>query len=287
MGSAVGRELRLAGHRVVTSLEGRTAASRELASRANLEDLGSLEAVLGEAAIFLSILPPAAADAFAAKAAAIIREGGLDTVFADCNAVAPATVTGIAGRFAGTRARFVDVGIVGPPPGREGALPTRFYVSGADRAPLLALAAPGIAAIDMGEAIGRASAIKMCYAAMNKGVDALYATILLAARRLGVEAELEREFQASQPEAARRMANRIPYLAATAARYTGEMAEIAASFDAAGVSGDFHRGAGWLYDTLAQSSLAAETRATLPDDRSLAEALSAFAAVLAERDRNG
>lgn len=134
--------------------------------------------------------------------------------------------------------------------------------------------------IDMGETLGSASAIKMCYAAMNKGVDALYVNILLAARSLGVEAQLLREFESSQPEAAGRMRRRIPFLAATAERFTGEMFEIADTFRAAGVSGDFYTGAAWLYDVLARSSLAAETRSTMPDERSLDEALAAFAAAL-------
>lgn len=81
------------------------------------------------------------------------------------------------------------------------------------------------------------------------------------------------------------MTNSIPYLAATAERYTAEMKEIAATFDAAGVSGEFYRGAEWLYGVLARSALAAETRATLPDQRSLADALDAFAAVLDEGPR--
>jgi hypothetical protein len=76
------------------------------------------------------------------------------------------------------------------------------------------------------------------------------------------------------------MAARIPYLAATAARYTGEMREIAATFAAAGVSPDFHRGAEWVYALLATTPFARETRATLPAHRSLDEAIGVFCASL-------
>lgn len=280
MGSAVGAVLRQAGYRVVTALDGRSPASRELASRAGLEDLGSLEDVLANCDLFLSILPPAAALGVARQAATILRGQGRELVYAECNAVAPATLRQIAALFNGTPVRFVDVGIVGPAPKPEASNPTRFYIAGVDRRALLDLAVPEIIAIDMGEAIGRASAIKMCYAAMNKGVDALYASILLASCQLGVNEELLREFQASQPEAAGRMARRIPFMAATAERFTGEMAEIAATFDAVGVSGDFHRGAQWLYALLSHSTLASETRATLPAERTLNEALAAFVKAL-------
>jgi 3-hydroxyisobutyrate dehydrogenase-like beta-hydroxyacid dehydrogenase len=277
MGSAVGRVLSAAGYRVVTALEGRSRASRRLSAAAGLVDLGSPELALGESDVFLSILPPSAAAGFAARASGLMRQ---DAVFADCNAVAPATVREIAGHFDGGRARFVDVGIVGPAPkpGVHGR--TRFYVSGAERLAILNLAVPELEVVDIGDDIGQASAIKMCYAAMNKGVDALYTNILLAAERLGVREELMKEFAGSQGEALARMQRRLPFLAATAARFTGEMAEIAETFDAAGVSGDFHRGAEWLYARLAESSLSNETRATLPASRSLDDAIAAFAAVL-------
>lgn len=280
MGSAVGRVLAAAGHRVVTALDGRSAASRRLAEAAGLEDLGTLEHVLGECALFLSILPPARAAELAEQAAAIVRRRALTVLYADCNAVAPATLAAIARHFEGTGGGFVDVGIVGPAPRTGSSSPTRFYVAGPGRDPLLALRVPELAMIDMGPAAGRASAIKMCYAALNKGVDALYTSILLAARRLDVEAELLREFETSQAEAAARMARRVPFLAAAAERYVGEMAEIAATFEAAGVTGEFHRGAGWLYTLLARSALGSETRATVPEERALAEAIDAFAAAL-------
>jgi L-threonate 2-dehydrogenase len=280
MGSAVGARLHVAGRRVVTALEGRSPESAALAGAAGFEDLGSLAAVLDEAELLLSILPPAAAPAFAVDAAAILRANRREIVFADCNAVAPATVRHMARLFDDTRAHFIDVGIVGPAPKPAAASPTRFYVAGPGRKAMLDLAVPEFAVIDMGEAIGRAAAIKICYAAMNKGVDALYATILLAASRLDVAGELRAEFAASQTEALARMERRIPFLAATAGRYTGEMAEIAAGFDAVGVTGDFHRGAEWLYSVLARSDLASETRASLPAERSLDEALKAFVAAL-------
>lgn len=279
MGSAVGAMFRRQGYRVVTDLAGRSGLSRELAARAELEDLGSLEAVVATADLLLAILPPATAFDFAARAAAAVRAAGSSLLYADCNAVAPATVAAIGALFTGAAAHFVDVGIVGPAP-KPAAAPTRFYVSGAERSRLLALTVPEIAMHDMGPEIGRASALKMCYAGMNKGTDALYTTILLAAERLGVGAELMREFEASQAQVAARMHRRIPFLAATAARYTGEMREIGDTFAAAGVTPDFHRGAEWLYARLAESALAGESRATLPAERSLDDALAAFLATL-------
>jgi 3-hydroxyisobutyrate dehydrogenase-like beta-hydroxyacid dehydrogenase len=280
MGSAVGAALVRRGYRVVTDLTARSAHSRMLAEGAGIEDLGSLARVVGEAGIVLSIVPPASAAEFAAQAAAAIEDADAHPIFVDCNAIAPATVRSIAARFERSGASFVDAGIVGPAPRAGTAKPTRLYISGPARSALLGLAVPELTVIDIGDEIGRASAIKMAYAAMNKGVDALYTAVLIAAEELGVRRELMDEFRLSQTAEAERMTARIPYLAATAARYTGEMREIAATFAAAGVSPDFHRGAEWVYALLATTPFARETRATLPAHRSLDEAIGVFCASL-------
>ena len=282
MGSAVGAALRRAGHRVITDLTERSAASRALAARAGLEDVRSLDAVLAAADLVLSIVPPARASDVArtvCEAAAGTRARG---IFVDCNAVAPATMCSIGTLLRASGIAVVDVGIIGPAP-RQGAAATRFYVSGEARARVLELEVPELAFIDLGAELGRASAIKMAYAALNKGTDALHTAVLMAAERLGVRAELMEEFRASQADAVERMTQRVPYLAATAARFTGEMREIAATFAAVEMTPDFHRGAEWLYATLARTPLAKETRATLPKARSLDEALAAFCATPPER----
>ena len=282
MGSAVGAALARRGHRVVTDLTGRSDASRALAAKAGIEDLGSVTALVETAAIVLSIVPPAAAPSFARTVVAALEKTGARPVFVDCNAVAPATAVELAAPFDALGVPFVDAGIVGPAP-REDRAPTRFYVSGGARAALLGLDVPEIAVIDMGAEVGRASAIKMCYAGLNKGFDALLTTVLLAAERLGVRAELMREIAASQPEAAARSARRVPTLAATARRYAPEMREIASTFSAAGVTPEFHRAAEWLYSVLARTPLANETRLTAPADRSLDDALSIFVDALQPR----
>lgn len=282
MGSAIGAAYVRAGYRVVAALGERSAHSRALAARAGIEDLESLRAVAREAEILLSIVPPANAHACAESAAVAMVEAGTQPLFVDCNAVSPATARSIARIFDALGAPFVDAGIVGRGPVPNVEPPTRFFVSGAERARVLELEVPGIRMIDMGEEIGRASAIKMAYAALNKGTDALYAAVLLAAERLGVRAELMAELELSQKEALARMQARVPYLAATAERFVGEMAEIATTYEAAGVTPLFHRGAEWLYATLATTPLARETRATLPAERSLDEALEVFTAALAK-----
>jgi 3-hydroxyisobutyrate dehydrogenase-like beta-hydroxyacid dehydrogenase len=283
MGSAVGAALVRAGYRVVTALDGRSALSGRLAGGAGIEDVGSLEAAVGAAQLVLSIVPPAAATTFAADVVGAMHAAGGRPVFADCNAVAPATVHGIERALQPTGAPFVDVGIVGRGPG-IGREPTRFYVSGPARAAVLGLDVPEIELIDLGGEVGSASALKMAYSSLNKGTDALLTAVLLAAERLGIRAPLMRELQFSQAEALERMRARVPFLGATAKRFAPEMDEIARTYESVGVTPDFHRGAEWIYALFAATPFASETRATQPKQRSLDEALAALTAAL-ERER--
>jgi 3-hydroxyisobutyrate dehydrogenase-like beta-hydroxyacid dehydrogenase len=284
MGSAVGGALVRAGYRAVTAGEGRSAPSRKLAAEAGIEDVGSLDALVREAQLVLSIVPPAAAARFAASVAQALRATGARPTFADCNAVAPATVAAIADTIAPTGAPFVDVGIVGRGPGPGGER-TRFYVSGEARAAVLALDVAELELVDLGADVGTASAMKMAYSALNKGTDALLAAVLLAAERLGVRAPLMRELELSQAEALKRMRARVPFLGATAQRFAPEMAEIAKTFDSVGVTPQFHRGAEWLYALVATTPFGQETRATQPKQRSLDEAVAVLAAALERKVR--
>jgi len=277
MGSGVAAAFTAAGYTVVTDLSGRSAHSRMLAERAGTRDLASLPAVLEAADLVLSIVPPSQARAVAH---AVAGHAGNNAVFADCNAVSPASVAALLGELSAAGTRVLDVGIIGSPPARAGARGTRFYVSGAGRELLLECAVPGISFIDMGPEIGRGSAIKMAYASLNKGVDALLTTIALSAMQLGIDKALFAELEASQGQLLARMERSIPYLAAAAKRYVPEMHEIAATFAEAGTTPAFHEGAAWLYDVLARSALASETRDSLPENRSMTEALNAFVALL-------
>lgn len=284
MGHAVGGALVRAGYRVVTASAGRSELTRRLAREAGIEDVGSLQAAVAVAGLVLSIVPPAAATTFAADAAGAMRAAGVRPVFAECNAVAPATVKAIERALRGTGAPFVDVGIVGrgPAVGRE---PTRFYVSGEARAAVLALRTSEIELHDLGYEVGRASAMKMAYSALNKGTDALLTTVLLAAARLGVLEPLMQELRFSQVEAFERMEARVPFLGATAKRYAPEMAEIARTYESVGVTPQFHRAAEWLYALYASTPFAAESRATQPKERSLDEALAVLTAAVEREGR--
>ncbi|MBT3373697.1 MAG: NAD(P)-dependent oxidoreductase [Rhodospirillaceae bacterium] len=276
MGGGVGQALTNAGHDVVTCLAGRSAESRSRAERCGFRDLPNLDAVVAEAALILSILPPASAIDLAGDVAAAMARTGVLPVFMDCNAISPASSGKIAEIMTKVNAPYIDCGIIGWAPGK-GPQPTRFYVSGPDLAPADALAVEGIKLQGVGAGIGRASALKMLYSGLNKGRFSLFATIATAAQSLDLLDELGAELAFSQGDTWKYLQTGISRLPADSERWWPEMDEIAETMEDAGVTGDFHRGASWMLKLMAATPLAAETRETIDTDRTLAETVRIFA----------
>ena len=109
----------------------------------------------------------------------------------------------------------------------------------------------------LGHAIGAASALKMCYAAYTKGTTALLCAVLAAADSLNVRDALNAQWSRDSAGADQQNAKRVQSVTAKAWRFAGEMEEIAATFRAAGLPGEFHDAAADVYERLAQFKSAA------------------------------
>jgi 3-hydroxyisobutyrate dehydrogenase-like beta-hydroxyacid dehydrogenase len=284
MGHAVGETLHEGGFTVLTALDGRSERSRGLAAKAGIEDAGDLVSLIGQVDLLMSVMPPSAAVEFATEVSALMTSSGATPLFADCNAIAPATSRTIAGLVQAARADYLDAGIIGMPPGRKN--PPRLYVSGDKPERLEILGRPNMIVRTLDGGVGAASAIKMCYAALNKGGMTLETLVLVGAAQLGLSEELHRELADAQPQMLTRMEGRVPWLAADAERWSGEMLEIAKTFADVGLTPRIHEGAADMFQLLAESSLASETRETADRSRTLGDAIAAFSASLSARARD-
>jgi putative dehydrogenase len=224
MGSAFGGRLVQAGAEVRTVLDGRSPASVERANAAGMRAVPA--AAIAESDFVLSIVPPDKARAVAETFAPVLAAASHKPVYVDCNAVNPATLGEIAGIIAPTGTPFVDAAIIGGPPA-EGKPGPVFYASG-DHAPAFArLASHGLAVKTLEAPIGAASALKMSYAGITKGLVALAAAMSLAATRAGVAAALKAEMAASQAPLRARFQRSIPDMFGKARRWAPELDEIA------------------------------------------------------------
>ena len=277
MGHGVGMALAARGYEVITCLAGRSARTRALAAAGGFADVPTLEEMAERADLIMSILVPAEAEGVARAVAAALRRAGVSRPFADCNAVSPATAARMATIINSAGGDYIDGGIIGGSPAR-GAVPN-IYVSGPSAALMDELDGKGIGVPNLGAEIGRASGIKMCYASMTKGTSALRVAMLTAARSLGLYDELTAELSHSQSAALAAMESGVPSLPANAGRWIGEMEEIAATFDAAGVTPHFHEGAAEIFRLLAATPFANESPETVDKNRTLADTISAAAEI--------
>jgi putative dehydrogenase len=224
MGAAVSRRLVDNGLRVLTSLKGLSAASAARAAAAGMTAVPP-EGLM-EAQLLLSIVPPATALPFAQRVAELLPAAQHKPLFVDCNAVSPQTVQRIAEVITSAGARFVDAGIIGAPPGPAIKGPV-FYTSGEHAGEVQALSAYGLDVRVLDGPIGAASALKMCYAGITKGITAVATCMILAAQRAGAADALRAELADSQPALLASLARNVPAMYPKAYRWVAEMQEIA------------------------------------------------------------
>jgi 3-hydroxyisobutyrate dehydrogenase-like beta-hydroxyacid dehydrogenase len=239
MGSSVAAAC--AGRRVWASAN-RSSTTIARAEAAGIDDVGDIGAVVEIADTIVSVCPPDAALAQAQEVAAL----GFNGIYVDANATSPTTARHVASMFE----HAVDGGIVGPPAHRPGS--TRMYLSGS-RAAEVARRWDG-SALDarvVGDEPGAASALKICYAAWTKGSTAMLLAVLAVATAEGVDADLLREWDISQPDLLQRADRAAQGSTPKAWRFAGEMDEIAATFQDAGVPSGFHEAAAEVFRRLA------------------------------------
>ena len=280
MGHTVGERLREHGLRVIAHLADRSERTRQLAAKAGIEEATSYEALVQEADVVLCILVPAQANAAAQKVATALRRTGADLLYADCNAIAPQTTKGIGEVITDAGGRFVDASIIGPPPRKEGA--TRFYASGVHASELARLNSYGLDVPVISDRIGDASAIKMCYAGLTKGLTALCMELVVAAEALGVREALFEEYRMSQEAMLKRMEGGLPGMPSKSRRWVGEMEEIAATMAGVGLTPKFHEGAADIYRFVGGTALADRTPEE-PDAPTLEEMLAMLVDALPAR----
>ncbi len=279
MGHGCAIAFREHGLRVVTSLAGRSARTRGLAETAQLEDLGSLEAVVRQADLILSILPPESAQDQAKAVAAAMIAAACRPPYVACNAISPATTKLVGAKIERAGAPYIDGGIIGANPVKaKGG--TRLFVSGPDTAPVEALHGKGVIVRPLGPEIGRASAMKMVYASATKGTFSLHAATLTAAHALGLTEVYLAEIGASNPQMRAAMEAKVPRIPFDAGRWLGEMHEIAQTFADAGVTPKFHEGAADIMELADRTPIAAESRETVDESRTLEEVLDMYVAAL-------
>jgi 3-hydroxyisobutyrate dehydrogenase-like beta-hydroxyacid dehydrogenase len=246
MGHAVAAILQRRGVRVITNLAGRSEQTAARARKVQIEAVHNDTALARESDIFLSIAPPGEAAGIARRLAAVAAPRSNALVYVDCNAVSPATARDLGAIIAPAGLAYVDAGIIGPPP-RKGESRTRIYASGPEAATFARLAEFGLDIRLVEGGIGAASAVKMCYAALTKGLMAIASQAFTTAQLLGVAEVLRAELATSRPWVLDEADKGLPKVPPKAYRWIAEMEEIGKTFAAAGFTHDLFEAVADVY----------------------------------------
>ena len=278
MGSAVGQVLTKRGLKVIAALGERSPRTRALAAQAGIADVGTLENLVGQADLVMSILVPDAAVAAAQRVAEIMRRTGARPLYADCNAIAVQSARKIGEIMKAVGVPFTDASIIGPPPRVPNK--TRFYASGSHVQEFAQLSHYGLNVRVLGPEEGKAKAIKVCYATITKGTQALCTESFVSAKRLGVFDVLMAELETSQKALLKFAQDGLQRMPPKAHRWVGEMKELAATYQGLGLTSRMLAGAADMYRDVGQTPLGHESP---EDQRQLDRSFDEFIAML-ERD---
>ena len=285
MGHAVGQRLRENELDVITCLSGRSQRTRELADKAGIRDVGTMNDLVQQSDLVMSMTVSAAVPGLCREVADAVRATGSDILFAECNAIAPQLTRELEPVITEAGGRFVDVSIIGGPP-RPGYSP-HFYTSGEQADQFAQLNDFGLEVIKLDGAVGKASGIKMCYAAMTKGTSALHAQLLMAAELMGLTEPLLEEFRSGQSAVLQRMERGIPTVPPRSRRWVSEMEEIRDTFAHLGMTPHLFEGVAEMYRFIGSTPLGEEFPESRDRERTLTETIRILADhVTPEGDKN-
>jgi 3-hydroxyisobutyrate dehydrogenase-like beta-hydroxyacid dehydrogenase len=249
MGAAVGKRLADNGLKVFTSVTGRSQGTIARASAAGMTAASDEEIAASD--FILSILPPRDAVALAERFVPALKASNAKPIYVDCNAINPATVERVAAVIAPTDCAFVDAGIIGSPP-KPGDAGPRIYASGAAAPRFAALREYGFDIRVLDGAMSAASALKMSYAGITKGTQAIGAAMMLAASRADSADHLFQELQGSQKEMLAWFRRALAQMPPKAYRWVAEMHEIAGFVGGDPTAHELYEGAAHFYERIAE-----------------------------------
>jgi 3-hydroxyisobutyrate dehydrogenase-like beta-hydroxyacid dehydrogenase len=242
------------GHQVYWLPAGRSDKTRTRAEKYDLIGVQPLSQFCQSCEMIISICPPHAAEEIVQS----VIETGYKGLYLDANAISPQRAVQIGQILKANSIRFVDGGIIGGPAWKPKE--TWLYLAGEYADEIAACFANGPLEIRIiGSEIGKASSLKMCYAAYTKGTTALLCAILATAESLNIREELYQQWDMDEEGSSDQITRRVQRVTAKAWRFEAEMKEIAATFREAGLPDGFHLSASEIYHRIAKFKDTTET----------------------------
>jgi 3-hydroxyisobutyrate dehydrogenase-like beta-hydroxyacid dehydrogenase len=253
MGISIAASAMNNGHQVYWMSRGRSDNTRRRAEKYGLIEVDSLFEFCQSCEIIFSICPPHAAEEIARS----VLETTFKGHYLDANAISPQRAIKIGQMLEANDIQFVDGGIIGGPAWKPKE--TWLYLSGLQANKIALCFSNGPLETNIiGNEIGKASALKMCYAAYSKGTTALLTAILATAESLGVRDELYQQWELDDQGFSAQVDRKVTRVTSKAWRFEGEMREIAETFQEAGLPDGFHEASAEIYRRMSSFKDSAE-----------------------------
>jgi len=233
MGYHWARLLSSRGVEVLSYLKGRSEATHRRAAEAGVRLVPTMKQLVAESDLIVSIVVPFAAPRVAASLAKTLAQTPKPGVlFLDANAISPITAQEIDRMLKPAGVSFVDGCIIG---GASKLGRAVIYVSGPEAEKIEGLEAFGLNVEVLGPDIAQASAFKILYAGLSKGLQALLVELLLGAQKYGLLDELVQRYGKSHPGLVDGVGRTIAALTVHGARRAEEMVELVKTLRAKGL----------------------------------------------------
>ena len=230
MGFHWAKLLKSHGVEVLTFDRDRGDVSRKRGENAGVKSVPSMAELVQSSELIVSIVVPSAAMPVATNVAdAVNKSGRKNLLFLDANAISPMTADEIAALLDPAGVDFVDGCIIGS--AAKMGKGTIVYVSGQQASRLKALESFNIPVKVLGPNTNQASAFKVVYAGLTKGLQGLFCELFMGARHFGLLKELSAQYEDSFPGLIDKVSSSIVGLRIHAGRRAEEMDELKRTFN--------------------------------------------------------
>lgn len=197
MGTQIAKALINHDFKVITSGEGRSSRTLQNIQNSGITDTGTLQNTVEQAEVILSLTSPEGSLSVAENVISCLKNTSNRPLYIDLNSNTPAVALSIEELFASMDIPFVNGAVMGA----SKDIPDNavLVVSGAKRHLFTNILASVFKIKDAGEKTEAASAYKLLFSMVNKGMNALFFETMTAAAHFGILDELNESLQEFLP----------------------------------------------------------------------------------------
>lgn len=193
MGTQIAKALIKKNFKVITAGEGRSHKTLQNIQNTGIEDAGSLQNTVEQADVILSLTSPEGSLKLAENIVSCLKNASNRPLYVDLNSNTPAMALSIEVLLLSINIQFVNGAVMGASKDipENGVL----VISGIHRNFFLELFGKVFKIKDAGEKTEAASAYKLLFSMVNKGINALFFETMTAAAHFGILDELNESLQ--------------------------------------------------------------------------------------------